>query len=747
MKPPKCVPGSPSALAVLAGLGSPIPPAAHPLVQRRTAATAVALMFGVTTGASVTAAAAPCDHLPPVTATAAEPNDNRAPAGVLRDGVHTLQLVAGPTAWYPEGPDGCALRVNAFAEEGAAPRVPGPLIRVPVGTEVRVSIRNALTGTLRIRGLQDRTADTLDAFDIAPGATRELRFRATVPGSYYYWGADTDAVPVIEQPLRRPIPFSNVDGQLVGALIVDAPEGARNDRVFVMTRWAKPFDPEREAGPEELNAINGLSWPHTERLSLVVGDTVRWRVINASEDFHMMHLHGFHFLAHTLGDGVRERSRPRTVVTEGLGPGGTVTLEWTPERPGNWLFHCHLSRHMSPEQRLDRLLGGGVPGQGSSHANHAIEGMAGLLLGITVHPRPGEVVPEPAPPRRTLRLYANQRPRVFGEQPGYGFVLQEDERAPAQDSVRIPGSPIILRRGEPVEILAFNRTTDELTVHWHGLELERSYFDGVAGWSGTPGMTAPMIAAGDSFAVRFTPPRAGTFIYHIHQSDGERLVSGLYGPLLVVDPADPYDPATERTFIISESGPAALLAGGRLFVNGTTTPDPMELVVGTAYRFRVIAIPSDEALMAMLMGPAGPQQWRMIAKDGADVPPADVSTRAARLLTGPGETWDFAFTPTEPGDLSFQVYLFNGLPVGEPTVVPMRVRERRVRLPSTPSSDIRTARLQVRLRSGAWPPTGPESRFYRKDEVGAAERGADAGDREHVRPAGLALPRPLRSRR
>jgi len=31
----------------------------------------------------------------------------------------------------------------------------------------------------------------------------------------------------------------------------------------------------------QLNAINGRSWPHTERLAYTVGDSVRWHVINA----------------------------------------------------------------------------------------------------------------------------------------------------------------------------------------------------------------------------------------------------------------------------------------------------------------------------------------------------------------------------------------------------------------------------------------------------------------------------------
>ena len=29
-----------------------------------------------------------------------------------------------------------------------------------------------------------------------------------------------------------------------------------------------------------------------------------------------------------------------------------MTMTWTPEREGNWLFHCHIMHHVSPERRL-----------------------------------------------------------------------------------------------------------------------------------------------------------------------------------------------------------------------------------------------------------------------------------------------------------------------------------------------------------------------------------------------------------
>jgi FtsP/CotA-like multicopper oxidase with cupredoxin domain len=42
--------------------------------------------------------------------------------------------------------------------------------------------------------------------------------------------------------------------------------------------------------------------------------------------------------------------------------------------------------------------------------------------------------------------------------------------------------------------------------------------------------------AGDSIVVRFTPPRAGTFMYHSHFNEFQQITSGLYGPLIVLEP-------------------------------------------------------------------------------------------------------------------------------------------------------------------------------------------------------------------
>ena len=85
--------------------------------------------------------------------------------------------------------------------------------------------------------------------------------------------------------------------ELVGSDRRRRATGARtaNDRVFVLSWWFT-LDPTSPTGVGRgTMTINGLSWPHTERIDLTQGDSVRWRVINMTEIDHPMHLHGFYF--------------------------------------------------------------------------------------------------------------------------------------------------------------------------------------------------------------------------------------------------------------------------------------------------------------------------------------------------------------------------------------------------------------------------------------------------------------------
>ena len=405
--------------------------------------------------------------------------------------------------------------------------------------------------------------------------------------------------------------------------------------------------------------INGRSWPHTERLTYSQGDSVRWRWINASEVNHPMHLHGFYYQIESRGDWRSEQvyrgeERP-LVVTNLMRPGATMRVGWLPERAGNWIFHCHFAFHVSHHLKLGR--GSTATTHGSSHAPHA---MAGLVLGITVQPRVGvhaASASASARPARNIRLLAQSAPKRFGPLAGLGYVVQDGPAEPPPDSIAIPGPVLVLQRGEPVRITVVNRLKEPTAVHWHGIELQ-SFPDGVPGWSGSPGRIMPPIAPGDSFVAEFVPPRAGTFIYHAHSNEQYQLGAGLYGALLVVDRNHPFDPDIDRLILVGGAGPADSLPWFGFespgLVNGSKHPPPLDFSTGKTYRLRLININPDWRVIFSLMSDSALVNWRPIAKDGADLPSAQRGERSAYLLTGPGETADFEFTPTTPGELRLE---------------------------------------------------------------------------------------------
>jgi len=569
-----------------------------------------------------------------------EANTNEVPAGRLARGVLTLRLVAQMGRWYPEGEHGPSIAVQAFGEEGRPLQIPGPLVRVPEGTELRVTVRNEIPGaTLVVHGLTPRPAAPGDSLVVPAGAVAEARFAAGAPGTYFYWAT---TMGVALQDHRGP------DSQLTGALIVD-PAGSvpPSDRVFVIGTLIDTLDIEGASPRRAKRAvmtINGRSFPHTELLTHTVGDTVRWRWVNASERAHPMHLHGFYYRVDSRGDLGRDtvyaESERRLVVTERMARGTTMALTWVPAEPGNWIFHCHVLFHIAPDLRL-------VQRPTRPHATMQEE-MAGLVLPIYVRPAPGAPpAAAPAVAPHTLRLVAQARPRVYGEETGYGFVLQQGTAEPAPDSVRIPGSPIVLTRGQPARITVVNRLPEPLAVHWHGIELE-SYYDGVPGVSGAPGRLAPAIAPGDSFVAAFTPPRAGTFIYHTHIDDVRQLLLGLYGPLIVMEPGRRFDPATDHVVVVSVGGTSNAFP---FVLNGSTAPAPLELAAGIPHRFRLVGIPPAGTVDVVLLAGDSTASWTALAKDGADLPRSQATSRPARQRITVGETYDFELAPLEPGDL------------------------------------------------------------------------------------------------
>lgn len=572
------------------------------------------------------------------------------PAGTLTRGVLTVSLVAAAGEWKPYGSDGGSQALFVFGEAGKPLQDPGPLLRVPQGTRIHARVRNLTGKTLVVHGLASRRVAAMDSLVVAVGDTGEANFVADAAGTFYYWGI-TGGEGFEDR--------TGEDGRLNGALIVDPPGPSPGpDRVFVIERWM----PDTEFW-HDVFTINGRPWPYSERLTYAMGDSIRWRVINATNDVHPLHLHGFYFRVDARGDFAQDTvywpAARRMGVTEPMWDGTTMDMVWSPDRPGNWILHCHLNYHVPPNAALapdteptpDRIrhMMGGYP---EEHVmDHARYGMGGLVMGITIR--------QPASwhaydgPRRTLRLLVASDSTPGDSTRRFGYVLQDGSQAAATNTLRAPGPPILLHRGEPTRIWVVNRTPAMTQVHWHGLEIE-SYYDGVTGFSGAGTQVEPATMPGDSFEVLVTPPRSGTFIYHTHINDIYQQAHGLYGPLIVLDSGATWNPDRDRVFMIGDNAQYyPVLNGGRL--------DPITLSARVPYRFRLINITAGSPGAELWLVAAGvPVRWKPIAKDGWALPPWQTAARTARQTVSIGETYDFRVQAPDTGSVTLELRRRNG---------------------------------------------------------------------------------------
>ncbi len=95
---------------------------------------------------------------------------------------------------------------------------------------------------------------------------------------------------------------------------------------------------------------------------------------------------------------------------------------------------------------------------------------------------------------------------------------------------QVPGPTLRVKLGETLRIRFVNHLPQPTTIHWHGVRVPNA-MDGV------PYATQPPVEPGQSFTYEFTPKDAGTYWYHPHVRGSEQQERGLYGLLIVDDPA------------------------------------------------------------------------------------------------------------------------------------------------------------------------------------------------------------------
>ncbi len=165
---------------------------------------------------------------------------------------------------------------------------------------------------------------------------------------------------------------------------------------------------------------------------------------------------------------------------------------------------------------------------------------------------------------------------------------------------QVPGPTLRLTRGDTLVADVTNALDTDTTVHWHGLHVPYD-MDGVT-WQHEP------IRPGETFTYTFTVDQpAGTYWYHPHVDVDRQVDFGLYGVVVVEDPADP--PIDQELILVLDDWPTIVVPGdtaaattgddghthehvgepGPWTVNTQSLPT-LELVAGERVRVRAVNV-------------------------------------------------------------------------------------------------------------------------------------------------------------
>jgi FtsP/CotA-like multicopper oxidase with cupredoxin domain len=82
---------------------------------------------------------------------------------------------------------------------------------------------------------------------------------------------------------------------------------------------------------------------HHEDQPVMLNELQIWEVANTSLMDHPFHLHGFFF--QVLEENGQAPAQIAWKDTYNLKPRSKVKIAWMPDRPGRWMYHCHILEH------------------------------------------------------------------------------------------------------------------------------------------------------------------------------------------------------------------------------------------------------------------------------------------------------------------------------------------------------------------------------------------------------------------
>jgi manganese oxidase len=204
-----------------------------------------------------------------------------------------------------------------------------------------------------------------------------------------------------------------------------------------------------------------------------------------------------------------------------------------------------------------------------------------------------------------------------------------------------PGPTIRVNQGDKVRILFTNNLPETTSVHFHGIEFDDFFQDGV------PFLTEKPIIPGEERAYEFTAVNAGSHMYHSHHNATDQVGRGLLGAFIVEPPTPQAEYDREYIWISNDT-----LGGFTINGHGFPAVVPVLAAQGEKILIRFM----NEGLM---MHPWHSHGFAMdlVARDGH--PLGSAAFKADTFGVNPGERWDAVITADRLGVWAFHCHVLS----------------------------------------------------------------------------------------
>ena len=202
-----------------------------------------------------------------------------------------------------------------------------------------------------------------------------------------------------------------------------------------------------------------------------------------------------------------------------------------------------------------------------------------------------------------------------------------------------PGPTIRVNQGDNVRAVFTNNLQETTGVHFHGVEFDDFFQDGV------PFVTQLPIKPGETFTYDFTASNAGSLMYHSHHNATDQVGRGLLGAFIVDPKPEPLKFDREYTWISNDE-----LGGFTINGHGFPATVPVLAAAGETVRVRFM----NEGIMAHPWHLHG-MPMRVVARDGHDL--GSAAFTCDTLGVNPGERYDVLIKAKTLGIWAFHCHI------------------------------------------------------------------------------------------